>query len=237
MWGMLQCGRILLVRVRFIVGIVVCLISNVVYGAAGGQFEGDVVVSWVNGSTDRDMKLVQPFIFIDPSGKRWTAPAGTVINGASIPQPLWSLHDPFIGPYRRASVVHDYYCTPPYTEPDHQVHRMFYEAALAAGTRETLAWAMWKAIEAGGPHWKDVEIRVVTGPQTGPTIESAPSAVVRTEQRPWTPDVSAQELQALFQRAQDPEADRAAIEAEVAKLGSRNQPPSLVTLPPGANQQ
>ncbi len=224
-------------RTSFAIGLAACLIAHTVYGAAGGQFEGEVIVSWINGGTDRDMKLAQPFTFIDASGKRWTAPAAAVINGASFPQPLWSWHDPFIGPYRRASVVHDYYCTPPYSEPDHQVHRMFYEAALAGGTREPLAFAMWMAIEAGGPHWRDVEVRVVTGPRTGPTIESAPSAVVRTEQRAWTPDVSAQELQDLFQRAQDPAADRPAIEAEAAKLASRNQPPTLITLPSGADDQ
>jgi hypothetical protein len=199
-----------------------------------GHFEGSVVADWINGGIDRDMKLMQPFTFTDSSGKRWTVPVGVVVNGASIPQALWSLHDPYIGPYRRASVIHDYYCTPPYTEPDQRVHRMFYEAALAGGTSEILAYAMWKAIEAGGPHWKDVEIRVATAPQHDGDVQSVPTEIVQTEQRAWIPDVSPQELRDLFQRAQDPQADRAAIEADVRRLSSRNQPPNKVTLPFGA---
>ena len=39
-------------------------------------------------------------------GKIWTAPAGSVIDGASIPRFFWRvIGSPFIGYYRRASVV------------------------------------------------------------------------------------------------------------------------------------
>jgi hypothetical protein len=78
------------VRARFVIGMAACLIAKTVYGASGGQFEGEVIASWINGGTDRDMKLTQSFTFIDCAGKRWTAPADAVINGASIPQPLWT---------------------------------------------------------------------------------------------------------------------------------------------------
>src|ERR1041385_4295059 len=58
----------------------------------------------------------------------WDGILGTVIDGASIPQPLWSfMGGPYEGKYLAASVVHDYYCSTR-LEPWRDVHRMFYEA-------------------------------------------------------------------------------------------------------------
>jgi hypothetical protein len=213
------------------------ILSGTVAQAASAQFDGFVEVRWIDGGANRDMQLTKAFSFVDQSGKTWTTPSGSVVNGASIPQVLWSLHDPYIGPYRRASVIHDFYCTPPYSEPDMKVHRMYYDAALAGGTDEVTAYAMWKVIEAGGPHWKNVEVRIATAPQSELAAEDTPTQVLRTEQRLWMPDTSEDELKELYMRARNPQADRTAIEADVARLAGRNQPPSRVTLPFGANEK
>lgn len=124
-----------------------------------GHFKGDVAARWENGGGDRKMILLEAFTFVDRNGKHWTAPVGIPIDGASIPPALLSFIDPYIGPYRRASVVHDFYCIAPHTERDKDVHQMFYDAALAGGTPEPLAYGMWMAVLAGGPHWKDVEVQ------------------------------------------------------------------------------
>src|SRR5947207_3005769 len=76
-----------------------------------GEFIGDVEAKWlVENGQDRRMELLHEFSYIDTSGKRWTAPNGWIIDGASIPRFLWTLvGSPFTGSYRRASVIHDYY--------------------------------------------------------------------------------------------------------------------------------
>lgn len=74
-----------------------------------GLFSGNPKTEWLSEKgDDRDMRLLDDFWYIDPGGRRWDAPAGTVINGASIPRTLWSsVGSPYTGDYRRAAVVHD----------------------------------------------------------------------------------------------------------------------------------
>lgn len=121
-------------------------------GGNWGQFEGEVVTNW--GKDKRDMKLEAPFTYVDPRGKKWAAPAGSVINGASIPQPLWSIiGGPFEGPYRNASVVHDVYCDSK-SEPSKDVHFMFYEACRCGGVEERKAKLLYFAVSQFGPHWE-----------------------------------------------------------------------------------
>jgi hypothetical protein len=99
------------------------------------------------------MKLVEEFSFTDISNVVWTVPAGTVVDGASIPPFFWNtIGPPFVGDYRRASVVHDYYCDQK-TRPWKKVHRMFYEASLAGGVNDTKAKIMYAAVYARGPRW------------------------------------------------------------------------------------
>jgi hypothetical protein len=74
-----------------------------------GTFVGKVVTEWLDDG--RKMKLIEGFGYIDPSGVRWDAPAGWVVDGASIPRIGWSLiGGPFEGRYRNASVIHDIAC-------------------------------------------------------------------------------------------------------------------------------
>ncbi|MFM8703989.1 MAG: DUF1353 domain-containing protein [Planctomycetia bacterium] len=70
-----------------------------------GSFEGRVVAEWHDDG--REMTLVAPFAYLDPAAVRWAAPAGSVVNGASIPRAFWSvIGGPFEGRFRNASVVH-----------------------------------------------------------------------------------------------------------------------------------
>jgi len=60
---------------------------------------------------DRDMQVLKDFWFRDPAGATWTTPANWIIDGATIPQALWTLvGSPYTGDYRRASIVHDKAC-------------------------------------------------------------------------------------------------------------------------------
>lgn len=143
-----------------------------------GYFDGDgeVKAAWVveANEKDRNVRLLEPFTYVDPSGRPWTAPAGAVVDGASIPPPLWNLWigTPFVGNYRRASVVHDYECEVKTAESSHLVHRMFYDACLAGGVGEARARAMYWAVRNFGPKWGEQDAaKVLTKEQFKELIE------------------------------------------------------------------
>src|SRR4051812_13535146 len=52
----------------------------------------------------RDVELIERYEYVDSNGRSWPVPAGTVVDGASIPQPFWSIiGGPFEGLYRGPS--------------------------------------------------------------------------------------------------------------------------------------
>ncbi len=56
---------------------------------AFGHFVGTVKTEWIE--PDRKMRLLDDFAYVDPAGVEWPAPKGSVVDGASIPQVLWSV--------------------------------------------------------------------------------------------------------------------------------------------------
>jgi hypothetical protein len=135
---------------------------------ANGQFSGNPKTEWLaHSGADRNMKLLEDFWYIDPAGRRWDAPAGSEVNGASIPPPLWSVvGSPYTGEYRRASVVHDVACDDP-TVDRRDADRMFYYACLAGGCTKTQARLLYTGVRIGAwvpsiPVWEGVAVdRVV----------------------------------------------------------------------------
>lgn len=124
--------------------------------ATADTFEGRIIVEWIEerGSEERHMKLLEPFSYIDKDHIRWDVPAGHIVDGASIPQSLWSIvGSPYVGKYRKASVIHDYYCDV-MTAPSKRVHKMFYDAMLASGVDEARALLMYQAVDNFGPSWE-----------------------------------------------------------------------------------
>lgn len=120
-------------------------------------FVGDVVVRWLvrDGEEDREMELTEEFGYNDPRGVQWRVPAKAVIDGASIPRIFWTLFGPpFVGNYRRATVIHDYYSNTQ-ERPWQQTHRVFYDAAVDGGVGKLKAKLMYIAIRARGPRWPD----------------------------------------------------------------------------------
>jgi len=107
------------------------------------------------------MDLLEDFSFIDAKNHVWTAKTtlknGTqfAIDGASIPKELqWVFGSPYVGDFRRASVVHDYYSIDVNREArDEDVHRMMYEAMLADGVKPWKAKLMYLGLRIGGPKW------------------------------------------------------------------------------------
>ena len=126
-----------------------------------GRFEGDVIASW--NDDGRNMTLRENFGYVDARNRLWAAPAGSVVNGASIPAAFWTfIGGPFEGKYRNASVVHDVACSQ-MTATWEDVHSMFYEACRCGGVDETMAKMLYYAVYHFGPRWRPVtETRVET---------------------------------------------------------------------------
>ncbi len=120
--------------------------------ATWGRFDGEVVARWEDDG--RQMTLVEDFAYVDPSQVSWAAPAGSVVNGASIPRAFWSLiGGPFEGRFRNASVVHDVACV--VRERRWQdAHRMFHDACRCGGVHAAQAAAMYYAVYHFGPRWR-----------------------------------------------------------------------------------
>lgn len=122
-----------------------------------GYFIGDVVEKQLHDPSgiviDRDCELKEPFSYIDPTGTEWAAPAGSIVNGASIPWYLWSLTGgPYEGRYRRASVIHDVYCVSR-QRPWQYTHNLFYWMCRADGMPVWKALLLWAAVYLFGPKW------------------------------------------------------------------------------------
>lgn len=113
-------------------------------------FSADPITQWLTEhGPDRRMKIQEDFWFVDGAGKRWGAPKGSIINGASIPEALWtSVGSPYTGDYRRASIVHDVACDNPQISRE-AADDMFYEACLAGGCSLLQAKLLYAGVRIG----------------------------------------------------------------------------------------
>ena len=143
-----------------------------------GSFEGSVITEWlVHDGPDRKMRVVQAFTFQDSNGREWSVEEGATTDGASIPRAFWSLFgSPFLGDYRRAAVVHDYYCEVK-TRHSVDVHRMFYEATLADGVSRHAAKVMYGVLQAMGLRWEWIEYTGADGGVEKRPVEVSPPTI------------------------------------------------------------
>ena len=117
-----------------------------------GHYSGYVEARWENDG--RTMTLLSELRYTDPDGKVWIAPAGSVVDGASIPRSLWTLMGgPFEGRYRNASVLHDVSYDQK-NQPHEACDRMFYNAMRCSGVGAVDAGMMYYALRKFGHHWK-----------------------------------------------------------------------------------
>ena len=117
---------------------------------SNATFSGNPRTEWLSADgNDRDMRVLEPFWFLDPAGRRWDVPAGTLINGASIPRTLWSsVGSPYTGPYRRAAVVHDAVVGREGVLRS-EADAMFYFACLAGGCSLLQAKLLYAGVRVG----------------------------------------------------------------------------------------
>lgn len=116
-------------------------------------FDNTVKVEWLERDP-RLMRLLETVRFKDSDGLIWTAPEGSIIDGASIPKFCWRvIGSPFVGRYRRASVIHDVYCVTKKRSWE-MTHRCFHEMMLNDKVSPAKALLMYKAIYSFGPRWE-----------------------------------------------------------------------------------
>ncbi|MGR9249456.1 DUF1353 domain-containing protein [Rhizobium leguminosarum] len=153
-----------------------------------GNFSSGPSGQFIDADPRPLFELSNNFSFDDPNGLKWDVPAGEKVDGASIPQAFWSIiGGPFEGPYLKASIIHDYFCTKQ-NRTAHDTHRNFYYGMRANGVAEWKAKAMYWAVATYGPDWT-LETKVVTELQcnTGPTgslCTSVPKVVTATVATP-----------------------------------------------------
>lgn len=121
-------------------------------GTDWGYFSGPVETRWDDDGLN--MTVLNELRYTDPKGVVWIAPAGSRVNGASVPRAFWSIiGGPFEGRYRKPSVLHDV----AYTEqsrPWQEADQMFYNAMRCAGVGSVEAKTMYYALYRHGRHWK-----------------------------------------------------------------------------------
>src|SRR5688572_15669027 len=105
------------------------------------HFKGDLVLTPLPGD-GRNMKVLQPFGYVDAKGQTWDVPAGMVTDGASVPSVFWVMFPPWTGNYRKAAVIHDHYCATK-SRTWQETHNVFYEAMLTEGMGERTAKVLW----------------------------------------------------------------------------------------------
>jgi Protein of unknown function (DUF1353) len=154
---MIYCTAVRFVLLLLIVPTVGCPLWTPPPKENFGKFIGRVAAAWVDAS-EREMILIEPFGYIDPDGNQWDSPAGSVIDGASIPKFAWSyIGGPFEGKHRNASVIHDVACEQK-QRPWDKTHEIFYYAMRASGVGYVLANTMYAAVYHFGPRWEETVI-------------------------------------------------------------------------------
>jgi hypothetical protein len=128
---------------------------------------------------DRNMQVLKDFWFRDPAGKTWTTPANWEIDGASIPQALWTLvGSPYTGDYRRASIVHDKARDDAGSDTDSRLDadRMFYHACRTGGCPIFDAILLYIGVRIGA------RVKYVDAWRTEATLNMAGPRIARTHQ-------------------------------------------------------
>jgi hypothetical protein len=146
--------------------------AKVARASGWGYFSGQVETRWENDGVT--MVLLNELRYTDPYGEVWIAPAGSRVDGASIPRAFWSvMGGPFEGKYRKASVLHDVAYDEQKVSPE-EADLMFYNAMRSSGVSAVKAKTMYYALRRHGRHWKHRQALPASNPQR-------PSAVTPRE--------------------------------------------------------
>ena len=137
----------------------------------------------------RNPKLNIDFHYKTLSGDLWTAKAGHVSDGATIPRVLWAIvGPPWTGPHRKPAIIHDYYCDIRTRTPE-EVHAVFYEGLLRSGVSKEKSFVMYQAVKWFAEPWVVKSSQVcsdATGAALDDCIVNYRSEVPATTEKDWS---------------------------------------------------
>jgi hypothetical protein len=117
-----------------------------------GYFIGRLELYEMAGHNGRWFCLLEPLTYVDRDWRRYTAPAGTLTDFASVPRIVWMVI-PKTGSYNRACVVHDHLCTEKKL-PTRHVHDLFLRMLETCGVSTIVRLSMHRAVRWFGPRFK-----------------------------------------------------------------------------------
>jgi len=140
-----------------------------------GYYSGHPVTRWE--SDGRTMTLLSELRYTDPKGVVWIAPAGSKVDGASVPRSLWTfMGGPFEGKYRNASVLHDV-AYEQRTRTWQECDRMFYNAMRCSGVPALEAKTMFYSLYRFGRHGAFKEAKRAKSEMAAAGTEELPRAI------------------------------------------------------------
>jgi hypothetical protein len=182
---------------------------------------------------NRNVELNKDFRYRDPAGKIWLAPRGWIVDGASIPKPLWSiLGGPLDGNYRRAAAVHDVFCDT-MEENWSSTHKMFYWAMRADDVSDAKALTMFAGVLAQGPRWHEDKFQTIKRMRPECDVESCRQVEKEVREKiffypkPWSSNDRAEFNRAMLEILKSPNRNLLDVERQLNRLYNKNFPIEL----------
>lgn len=123
-------------------------------GAEEGQFQGRVLVEWIDDPFVPILALAEDFSYHQSDGRVWIATKGQKLDGKGLP-PLFKhlAGAPFDGGFRKSALLYDA-AAHRMDMPWDAAQRMFYEASVTEGVFSADAKAMYAVLAAQGSRWE-----------------------------------------------------------------------------------
>jgi hypothetical protein len=176
-----------------------------------GYYSGYPETRW--DPDGRSMTLLNELRYTDPNGLVWVAPAGSKVDGASIPRTLWTfMGGPFEGKYRNGSVLHDV-AYEQRQRPAPDCDRMFYNAMRCSGVGAVEAKTMYYSLIRFGHHWR---FPIKRAKRVKPSELAEQSQPTESDQYPKAAPANANDIQGArdWIRSNDPSIDEIQQRAE-----------------------
>jgi hypothetical protein len=115
------------------------------------RFVGRVAIYQLEGHKGEWFCTLEPLTYVDQDGKRYTAPAGTLTDFASVPRAVWWIW-PKNGKHSAGSIIHDHLCTTRHLASP-KVHAIYRRALKACLCSRFTQLGHWLAVRWFGPRF------------------------------------------------------------------------------------
>lgn len=177
---------------------------------AGNRFEGRALLEWLDDDPFiPKMRLMEDLAFHQQDGNIWVVPAGSIVDGRSMPALFNKLMGhPFESGFRKAALSYDF-AAKSRQHSWRDAQRMFHDATIAEGVLPIEAKVMYLLLYAKGLRWAVRNTRDCHG-----------RCHSRDQALEWSPVVKDQQVIALvgWVRSEDPSLDEIEHSVDVVTL-------------------